>query len=157
LRVGRYFSRIDAVLVERRNQRRDDEPRRLVACKGGYVLIVDDDLYIQKVLVDIVGKDHGHNVRTASDGFEALVILSATPPPALILLDLMMPRMDGADFIEHKNRRASLSNVPVCIMTASKNGDSELSRLSMAGPRHCSILRKPFDLEELMTIVERYC
>jgi CheY-like chemotaxis protein len=157
LRVGRYFARIGVVLLERRDQRRDDGCRRLVTCNGGYVLIIEDDLYIEKALVDIIGTDYGHNVRTAPNGLEALRMLKAAPPPALILLDLMMPRMDGAEFIGRKNKHPSLANVPVCIMTANKNGDSELARLAMAGPRRCSILRKPFDLEELMAIVERHC
>lgn len=128
-----------------------------MSCKGGYVLVVDDDLHIQKALVDIISVDFGHHVRTASDGVDALRILSDAPPPALILLDLMMPRMDGAQFIEHKNRQPSLASVPLCIMTASKNADSERSRLAMLASSHCSILRKPFDLDELMSIVERYC
>jgi putative two-component system response regulator len=128
-----------------------------LACNGGYVLIVDDDVYIQRALVEILADDYGHNVMTAGDGCQALQILQSSPPPALILLDLMMPGMDGAEFIARKNRLPALVRVPVCIMTASKHGDSELSRLAAAGPRHCSILRKPFDLDALMAIVERYC
>jgi len=128
-----------------------------VTCKGGYVLIVDDDVYIQRALVEIIGDDYGHGVKTANDGCEALRMLEGAPPPALILLDLMMPGMDGAEFIARKNEIATLARVPVCIMTASKQGDSELARLAAAGPRHCSILRKPFDLDALMAIVELYC
>jgi CheY-like chemotaxis protein len=78
------------------------------------------------------------------------------PAPALVLLDLMMRGMAGAEFIARKNQLASMARIPVCIMTASKH-DSELSRLALAGPRDCFILRKPFDLDALMVIVERYC
>ncbi|HVU51733.1 MAG TPA: response regulator [Polyangia bacterium] len=126
-------------------------------CNGGYVLIVDDDVYIQKALEDIIGQDHGHNVKIASDGLEALEILGGAPAPALILLDLMMPRMDGAAFIERKNTQPAVAPVPVCIMTANKSGDLGLSRLADVGPPRFSILRKPFDLDELMAIVERHC
>jgi CheY-like chemotaxis protein len=120
-------------------------------------LIVDDDVFILRTLAEIVSGDYGHNVKTARDGIQALEILNASPPPALILLDLMMPRMDGAEFMKLRNAHPAWACVPVCIMTASKGGDSELSRLALAGPRRCSVLRKPFDMDALMSIVERYC
>jgi CheY-like chemotaxis protein len=128
-----------------------------LACNGGYVLVVDDDLEVQRALAIILAEDYGHAVKTAGDGREALQILRDSPPPSLILVDLMMPRMDGATFMEHKNAEPALAGVPCCVMTASSPWDEALSRFASAGQRELSLLRKPFDLEDLMSIVARYC
>jgi CheY-like chemotaxis protein len=128
-----------------------------LACTGGYVLIVDDDVSILQTLAEIVGGDYGHNVKTAADGLEALEILSASPAPALIVLDLMMPRVDGVELMKRRNDHPVWALVPVCIMTASKNEHSELSRLAGADESRCSVLSKPFDMDALMAIVARYC
>jgi CheY-like chemotaxis protein len=118
---------------------------------------VDDDVVIQQTLVDILGEDCGHNVKTASDGCEALGILASSPPPALVLVDLMMPRMDGAAFIERKSAQLDLARIPICVMTASGRWDAEPRRLAAIATQDFSVLRKPFALEDLLTVVERYC
>ena len=127
-----------------------------MACSGGYVLVVDDDVAIQRALVEIL-EDHGHNIKTASDGCEALGILAASPQPALMLVDLMMPHMTGAEFIERKREQPDWATIPFCVMTASGPWDAELARLAAVRPPEFSVLRKPFDLDELLSIVERYC
>jgi CheY-like chemotaxis protein len=143
-------------LLDWPNELRDDQAAAVIMCTGGYVLIVDDDAFIRGALVDIVRDDFGHNVRTAGDGIEALGVLYAAPAPSLILVDLMMPRMDGATFLGHKQMEDGLAAIPVCVMTASKQGSSELSRLGDV-LRPNVVLRKPFDLDDLMSIVEKYC
>jgi CheY-like chemotaxis protein len=67
----------------------------------------------------------------------------------LILIDLMMPIMDGIEFIRQKDLRSNLAGIPVCIMTA-----SALPQVDFSGI--VTVLRKPFDLEALMSLVERY-
>ena len=119
-----------------------------VPCRG-YVLVVEDDLAIQHAVAEIIREEHG--VKTANDGRAALEIIREGPPPSLILLDLMMPGMNGTEFLAEKNRLPALVATPVVVMTATN------SPLSSELPGVLSFLRKPFDLEALMSIVERYC
>ena len=71
------------------------------ACRG-YVLVVEDDLAIQNAVADLIREEHG--VKTANDGRAALEIIRVSPPPSLILLDMMMPGMNGTEFLDEKNR-----------------------------------------------------
>jgi CheY-like chemotaxis protein len=128
-----------------------------VACNGGYILVVDDDAAIRAAITEILVGDYGHNIKTASDGREALDVLGGGPPPSLVLVDLMMPRMDGAAFIARTKVQPALSGVPFCLMTASGRWDPEVTRLASMLARDFPVLRKPFELAELMSVVERYC
>jgi CheY-like chemotaxis protein len=128
-----------------------------VACTGGYVLVVDDDADIRGALAEILAADYGHNIKTASDGREALDVIGGGPPPSLVLVDLMMPRMNGRAFIAHANGQPTLSSIPFCLMTASSRWDPEVARVASIVARDFPVLRKPFDMHELMSIVERYC
>ena len=71
----------------------------------------------------------GVETAEASDGAEALAWLEANPPPALILLDLLMPRMDGFAFLDEIARRAELRDVPIVILTAVELSAAERERL----------------------------
>ena len=126
-----------------------------MSCSGGYVLIIDDDVEIRSSLTEIVGIDFGHNVKAARDGCEALGILSRSPAPSFILVDLMMPGMDGPEFIARKTQEPTLADIPFCVMTASVRWERTSLR-SIFG-REVPVLRKPFALEELLSLVERYC
>jgi len=114
-----------------------------------YVLVVEDDRDIREGLVDLLG-DYGYTVRGASNGREALELLGGASLPGIILLDLMMPVMDGWQFMEEVSGRRELAGIPICIITA---GDSKNTR----GPSVVSVIRKPFDAATLMGVVERHC
>jgi two-component system response regulator MprA len=115
------------------------------------VLIVDDDPSIREVLAIILGS-HGYEVQTAADGRQALDLLHDGAVPQVILLDLMMPVMNGWTFREEMQRDAGLATIPVLVMT----GDGEIAdktvRLSAAG-----FLRKPIALTDLLETVSRFC
>ena len=68
----------------------------------GALLIVEDELAVREALTDLIGKD-GRKIVMASDGQEALARLTEVPRPCLILLDLMMPRMNGWEFLQRKS------------------------------------------------------
>src|SRR5438045_9066037 len=111
------------------------------------VLIVDDDLDIREVLSEALA-DRGFDVATAANGLEALGKLrELSVRPSVILLDLMMPIMDGYGFLEHRRLDPMLAAIPLAIVTAGHGVDPE--RLGDRLP----IVRKPFDVPRLVGIL----
>ena len=114
----------------------------------GSVMVVDDDEDIREI-VKLSLEAGGYRVTTAVDGLEAWQRLSASPLPSLILLDLMMPRMNGEEFL--KALRASpQANIPVVIMSGHGASNQKAEELGVNG-----CLTKPVDLEELLGTVRR--
>jgi CheY-like chemotaxis protein len=114
-----------------------------------YVLVVEDDGPIARGL-SLLLDDYGYRSKVAANGREALTLLERSRPPCLILLDLMMPVMDGEEFLHEKDRHPVFSKIPVCILTAGK--------VSTARPRGVeAVLAKPIDEKALMAIVGRHC
>jgi CheY-like chemotaxis protein len=95
----------------------------------GSVLLVDDDAAARATACRIVAK-LGYDVAEAANGVEALRWLDAHPPPALILLDLIMPQMDGFAFLEAIRERPALQNISVVILTAKQLTAEEKRALS---------------------------
>lgn len=119
---------------------------------GATVLIVDDDPDVTGALRDALG-DEGYRVAVTSDGDEALAWLRAAPAlPAVIVLDWMMPRCDGATFLREQRGDARLAAVPVIVLTA----DMRL-RSSTAEVHAAVFLKKPVSLEDLLAAIERFC
>jgi two-component system chemotaxis response regulator CheY len=115
------------------------------------VLVVDDDPDIRET-VGLVLQRHGYTVTTAADGAEALERLRGSAPrPCLILLDLMMPRMNGFDFWDAIGE-SDLKSIPVVVLTGA--GPMAAAR---AQQMHLEVLRKPFGLTELLRTVGRLC
>lgn len=114
------------------------------------ILVVDDDGAIREA-IDEVLRDDGYDVREAADGQEALDTLDDGFRPCLIVLDLMMPRMNGYQFRERQLSDPQLEAIPVLVVSAAAN-DSELQRLGITAR-----LKKPFDLDDLITAVELAC
>ncbi|MBI3964076.1 MAG: response regulator [Chloroflexi bacterium] len=110
-----------------------------------WVLIVDDDRHIS-ALVTAILRDEGYGVRVASDGQEALELLT-DEQPALILLDLHMPRMSGQEFIRVYRQRQG-PHVPIVIFSAGQNAEIAARQLQADG-----YLTKPFDLRDLLRLL----
>jgi CheY-like chemotaxis protein len=117
-----------------------------------FVLVVDDDPDIRESLETVLGI-HGHPVATAADGTEAIEVLRRQPgPPCLILLDLMMPGMNGFELRAELEADPSFSHIPIIIITgAGVLVDDKASSL------RAEVLRKPFDLKALLSTVKRFC
>ncbi len=112
------------------------------------ILIVEDDKEIRETIRYALEID-GYSVITKSNGKEALDFLVDAPLPGLILLDLTMPVMSGAEFVEKINEHERIRHVPIVILTAARNK-----------PRPANVadfLAKPIDLDMLMGIAEKYC
>jgi CheY-like chemotaxis protein len=131
----------DLVLVDVRSPgRRSTEVFR--------VLVVDDDLEIRMELEGLL-REMGCEVDTAADGYQALTRLGpGNPLPGLILLDLMMPGMDGEEFLDRQAADPRLADIPVVVVTA---GKANPTRVRPAG-----IIRKPFRVETIGTVVDAH-
>ena len=113
------------------------------------ILVVDDDADIREVLQEVL-VESGHEVMTASNGLEALQILRAGWSPCMVLLDLMMPVMDGYLFIAERRNDPYLASIPVTVITAGRQVDVE--RLDGA-----TLVAKPIRLPALMSLIEQNC
>jgi len=113
------------------------------------ILVVDDDPDILALLVSIL-TSHGYEVTGAASGASALTLLRAGLSPCLILVDLEMPLMSGADLEKELARDAALRHIPVVVTSASRE---HLDRLH----RTIQKLDKPFDLPQLIGIVREHC
>jgi len=109
------------------------------------VLVVDDDFGTGEALTHLL-QDRSYSVISAADGREALNYLRDASAPGIIILDLMMPVMDGWEFLEHQSREPALRDIPVIVVTATP-------------PRHPlrakAVLQKPIQFESLLKIMER--
>lgn len=108
------------------------------------VLVVEDDPSVRGLL-DILLSSEGYDVVTASDGSAALAEAGARPP-ALILLDLMMPDLDGARVIEQLGGDPALAAVPVVVVTGRSDAVPGL-RATLGDDR---VFDKPFAVDELL-------
>lgn len=116
------------------------------------VLVVEDDLDIRQALLEIL-EDHGFSAVGARDGAEALRLLArATDLPCVILLDLMMPVMDGATFREAQRQDPRLASIPVVVLSAHRDLDWHTDSLDAV-----SVLRKPPSVRELVDVLRTHC
>ena len=114
------------------------------------VLVVEDDIDIQQALSRILEAE-GYAVARAENGRTALAHLEGPDRPCLILLDLMMPVMDGWQFRSELKRDPALASIPVVILSAHTQADPT-GTLDAA-----SYLKKPIDLDRLLATVRRFC
>lgn len=113
---------------------------------GGRILVVDDDNVLRASIARIL-EEEGYSVANAADGAAALDIVADDPPDA-ILLDVMMPGMNGKEFLQQL-RRTNGSDIPVVVMTALQGIASD--RLVELGAN--DMVEKPFDVDELLNKV----
>ncbi|CAM3281395.1 response regulator [Corallococcus sp. ZKHCc1 1396] len=111
------------------------------------ILLIDDEPELE-VLARYLELE-GYSVLTASNGEEGLLALASCRKPCIVLLDLMMPVMDGYGFLKRLHEDATLCGLPVFVLTASFN--TEL----MAGA--VGLLQKPLHMEVLLEAVAPYC
>jgi len=121
----------------------------VTARDGKLVMVVDDDEDLREML-SIVLEGHGYRTQEAVDGVDALAQIDAGARPALVLLDLRMPRMNGTEFLEALGDRTR-TEIPVVVVTGDLGGAREALA---AGARTC--VRKPIDMDALLDTVSQH-
>jgi CheY-like chemotaxis protein len=113
------------------------------------VLVVDDDEDIREV-VAMALSELGYAVDTAADGAEALRRLEIGPRPSMVLLDMMMPRMDGETVVRKMRAHPALADIPVVLLSGHSGARQIADSLHLA-----ATLVKPIELAELQETVAR--
>ena len=117
------------------------------------ILVVDDDADIRSVVGEVL-RDEAYPVVEAADGREALALLESMDVlPGLILLDLMMPHVDGWEFRRRQLLDARLATTPVVVISAFAPTASGATKDLFAGSVR---LRKPVDLDKLLAVVRSH-
>lgn len=116
------------------------------------ILIVDDDAGIRQLLLLFL-EHKGYTAKSASNGLDALNQLQPDQPlPRLILLDLMMPVMDGATFRQAQQADPRIAAIPVVVLSAAENIEAQAPLLTAD-----AYVPKPIEFDSLLQIVEQYC
>ncbi|MEO7730155.1 MAG: ATP-binding protein [Kofleriaceae bacterium] len=117
---------------------------------GGTILIVDDELATRTLLAELL-ETEGYDVVTAADGIKALEYLRATTTlPYLILLDLVMPNMDGWQFIEARSHERRFASIPVVLISGQLNARETARSLGLE-----SYIEKPIAMASLREVLAR--
>ena len=111
------------------------------------VLIVDDDQGVREAMLDVLSFE-GYPAVAAADGVEALTALERCETPTLVLLDSLMPRMNGAEFLDRLSRLESPKDIAVVFISGRNEPHPE-------SPLVVGELRKPFELEGLLALLRR--
>ena len=115
----------------------------------GHVLVVEDDQDLRDALRDALALE-GYRVVGAANGADALRHLESGSRPCLILLDLMMPVMDGWEFRRVVLGNPTLADIPVVVMTAAGARRAE-------GIAATQVLEKPLEMDTVVDIVQTHC
>lgn len=116
----------------------------------GPILVVDDDTDLRAMVVELLELE-GYRAIAASHGQEALDLLRQGIRPGLILLDMMMPVMDGWRFRAEQKKDPNLARIPVVVCTAYGDVRSMVDKLDAAAG-----VRKPMRFETLREVIERH-
>jgi CheY-like chemotaxis protein len=112
------------------------------------VLVVDDEATIRDLIADAL-READYEVQTAANGVEALTLMHRWLPD-VVVLDLMMPRLDGTGFTELLRVNPDFADLPVLLVTAAYGAEAAANH---AGVR--AWLSKPFELDHLVQMVEQ--
>ena len=119
---------------------------------GRSVCVVDDDADIREALSDVLSIE-GYDVISADDGESALGLLRRRRSDCrLILLDLMMPQMNGWEFRRHQLQDPAIAEIPVLLLTGAGTAAKSIDELHVAGT-----IEKPVELDTLLAEVAHYC
>ncbi len=127
----------------------NETPSPLDVSHSLYILVVDDDQAMRNMLETVL-LDEGYLVILARNGKEGLELVSKQRP-ALVLLDLMMPVMDGWQFLEAIKQIPEFQDLPVLLLSASRQLASTAKENAVK-----AFLPKPFELVKLLAYIDQY-
>jgi CheY-like chemotaxis protein len=120
---------------------------------SNHVLVIEDDPDTRDAMVSLLETETPWlKVSSAGDGMEALEILDEEPEPCLVLLDLMMPVMNGLEFLDAVGERGLASRPRVVLVSGYGQLASQVKHPDVAGT-----LSKPFRAADLLEVVQRHC
>jgi DNA-binding response OmpR family regulator len=114
------------------------------------IVIAEDDPAIAAMLQKVLAQDY--DVVVAHDGRTALTLASQLPRPALLLLDIMMPVLDGLGVAAEAKKHPDLKSVPIIFLTA-KSGATDVIKGIQSGARH--YITKPFKIDDVLAKVKK--
>lgn len=112
------------------------------------ILVVEDDDDIRNAIVDLL-ETEGYSTEAAVNGKDALDKLEVIPKPCLVLLDMMMPIMNGREFLDTVMKNSHLAPIPVLIVSAVADKTNTEGSVGF--------LKKPIDIEVVLKVVGQYC
>ena len=127
----------------------DEDPRVEASSK---IIVVEDDNIVSTMLKHLLER-RGFEIEIASDGRRASEIVENDTPPALVILDVMLPFVDGFELIRRIRSKETWSDVPIVMLTA-KTRESDIVRALEAGAD--DYVSKPFQPQELIARVKRF-
>ena len=113
------------------------------------VIVADDQALFRRSIQDRLRSD-GYDVVSAENGIEALELLQAAPGPCVVLLDLMMPVMNGVEFLQALDRQRDPGDVRVMLVS----GNGVVDRVALDSKRIVARLQKPLEMNELRSALE---
>ena len=114
------------------------------------ILVVEDDNSIRELLVELL-QSEGYHVSSAVNGLEGLKYLQTQSNPDLILIDLMMPVMDGYSFRSEQLKNPDWAKIPVVVMSAEANAKEKMRSYDIS-----AFLSKPVELDTILKTVEQF-
>jgi CheY-like chemotaxis protein len=114
---------------------------------AGAILVIEDDAGIRETLSDFL-QSEGFRVDLAREGAEGLERIAACRPD-LVLVDLLMPGMNGRQFLARLRAEAATRSLPVVLMTGSRPAGDTAAAAD-------AVLQKPFELDDLLATVRRF-
>jgi DNA-binding response OmpR family regulator len=121
----------------------------MITNKDSYILVVDDST-TNVVLLEAVFDEKGYKIKTAFSAQEAIGIIEKQTPD-LILLDLLMPKINGFDFLRQLRRKKITRDTPVIVVSAATDEENVLKIMEMGV---IDFIKKPIDLDYLVEKVE---
>ncbi len=112
------------------------------------ILVVEDDDDIRNVMVDVL-ESEGFHAEAATNGREALELLHKIEKPCLVLLDMMMPIMNGREFLDKVMEDSYLAPIPILIVSAVADKTDTKGAVGF--------LKKPVDIDMVLKMVNQYC
>ena len=111
------------------------------------ILVAEDDSEIRQALADML-EFSGYDVRTVANGAEALAVLDTWRPDAVVL-DMLMPEMDGPTFLHNLHANAELAAIPIVLLSALRDLETRSANLHVT-----SVVAKPFDVDDLLSALD---